>query len=622
MSDQDIKILTDVEHVLKRPNMYVGSTRIESRSFWVVTNEGYMEKKDIQYIPALLKLFSEIVDNAIDEHIRGYGNKIDVTVNYDEGSYTVRDYARGIPLEKHKEAKIPIPQVVFTQLRSGSNFSDTERVTVGMNGVGASLATVFAKKLEVHINRKSKSYTQTFSNNMSVIGKPSLGSATRKDSGTTVKFFPDMTIFQHQIPVELIRKRCLEITVAFPDMEVTLNVISKGNTETSIYKTPDFESFVKRFKIEYQVIENKKMNMKLAVCHNTYTDTFEQYSNINGADTFRGGTHVDYFKDIICSNIQDKVKKEQKIDATISDISKNIMIILFQTWNAPQFDGQTKDKFVNEKKEIIAFYDDFFSARRITSIVNGLPELKQSIVDMVSVKLERKELSELRKANKHISKIKIPKLIEASSKDRLKCTIYITEGDSAISNMAAVRDSKTMAGLPLRGKVLNVDGIAPKKIIENKEIQSLMNAIGLSLGEPASVKSLNYGKIVIATDQDMDGYCIRCLLVNFFFRFWPELFDQGRVYILETPLYEVIEKNKTAHYFYNKAEFEAFMAGRKSNAYEISYFKGLGACGRDAWQYMINTNPNLIRVENSEQSKEKLSMAFGDDSDVRKIWLA
>lgn len=622
MTDQKIEILTDVQHVLLRPGMYIGSTRKETQNFWIVNEDGKLEKQEVAYIPGLFKLFSEILDNAIDEHVRGHGNRIDVTVNYEDGTYEIRDYARGIPLEKHKEAKVPTPQVVFTQLRAGSNFNDEDRKTVGMNGVGASLATVFAEKLIVKVWRRSKLYQQAFTNNMGTIGKPDVGRNTKKDSGTYVMFKPDMKIFTDHIPIELIRKRCLEITVAFPGLEVHLFEVADGNTKKTVYSTKNFEDFVKRFDTEYHLIENKKMGMKLAVCHNNATEAFEQYSNMNGADTFRGGTHVDYFKAKVAENLREKVKKEFKLEATNADVAKNLLVVLFQQWNAPQFDGQTKDKFVNDKKEVAEHYDSLFTPRKVTSIVSNLPTIKQAVVDMVSIKNDRKEMAELRRAHRKISKKKVPKLIEASGKDRMKCTLYITEGDSAISNLATVRDSKTMAGIPLRGKVLNVDGMSPKKIVENKEIQALLNSIGLAIGEPASVRNLNYGRIVIATDQDMDGYCIRCLLVNFLYRFWSELFDQGRVYILETPLYEVIEKNKTTHYFYNKEEFEEFMKGRKSGAYEISYFKGLGSCGKEAWDYMINKKPNIVRITNHDKAKKSLKLVFGDDSDARKEWLS
>jgi DNA gyrase subunit B len=636
--DQDIKILTDVEHVLKRPGMYIGSTRPEKFSFWVPTKDGKLAKEEVEYIPGQYKLFCEVLDNSLDEHIRGFCSHIKIAVDKDNGVYSIEDDGRGIPIEIHKEAKVPTPQVVFTQLRSGSNFDDTDRLTVGMNGVGASLATIFSEKLIVQVHRDDKLYQQAFTNNLSKIGPPSITSDKKSKTGTIVKFKPDPNIFSIGIPEVLIHKRCLELSYMFPKLKISLKIVSKidecfGCNETTVYHGTKFENFVKMFDTEFSIYEDSKSGMKMAVAYNKHTEQFEHFSNVNGADTFRGGSHIDCVKELFCEDFKDKIKKEFKLEVTNIDVSKQLIIVLFQNWNAPQFEGQTKEKFVNDKTVVKKFYDDIFSSRRLTSMISEVPGIKQAIVDDVTAKLERKELKDLKDKQKGIDRKKIAKLIEASGRDRSKCAIYITEGDSAISNLATVRDSKTMAGLPLRGKIMNVHEESSKDVLENKEVQAIMAAVGLKIGDsPLEIRSgkvercdLNYSKIIIATDQDMDGYSIRCLLINFFFKFWPEIIQNGYVYILETPLYEVMDKKTEAcNYFYNKAEYEAFMSGKTSSKYEVSYFKGLGSCGKEAWDYMINSNPNLIQVtaKDVKQSSEKLKMAFGDNPEVRKQWLS
>lgn len=639
--DQDIKILTDVEHCLKRPGMYIGSTRPEKVMFWVPTTDGKLVKQEVEYIPGQFKLFCEVLDNAIDEHIRGFGNHIKIVVDKDNGIYSIEDEGRGIPIDTHKDAKVPTPQVVFTQLRSGSNFDDNDRQTVGMNGVGASLATIFSEKLIVQVRRDNKLYQQAFTNNMNKIGEPSITTEKGAKTGTIVKFKPDQKIFSIQIPEVLIHKRCLELVYMFPKLKITLKIISKtddecfGCNETAEYSGSKFENFVKMFDTEYSIYEDTKSGMKMALCYNKHTEQFEQFSNVNGADTFRGGTHVDCIKELFCEDFKEKIKKEFKLEISNADVAKQMIVVLFQNWNAPQFEGQTKEKFVNDKTTVKTFYDNLFSSRRLTSMVTELPNLKQAIVDDVTLKNEKKELKDLRDKQKGIDKKKVAKLIEASGRDRSKCSIYITEGDSAISNLATVRDSKTMAGLPLRGKVMNVHETTAKDVLENKEVQAIMAAIGLKIGEsPLEMRGnkversdLNYGRIIIATDQDMDGYSIRCLLINFLFKFWPEVIEHGYVYILESPLYEVLDKKSDeAHYFYNKAEYESFMSGKHANSskYEVSYFKGLGSCGKEAWDYMINKNPNLVQVttKSIKEAAEKLKMAFGEDTDGRKKWLS
>lgn len=633
---QEIVILDDISHCLLRPSMYIGSTKPELQTFWCPENNK-MVKKEIEYVPGQFKLFCEVLDNAIDEHVRGFGNRIDVTVNKSDGNIKIKDYARGIPIDKHKEAGIPTPQVVFTQLRSGSNFkNETDRKTVGLNGVGAALATIFSERLCVQIIRDNQEYQQCFSNNLSTIGKPSITKHKSKETGTTVTFKLDSKIFGSCIPpIDLIKKRCIELAYMFPGLEINLEIIPDefSDKEQYVYKNEDFNDLLKMFSDEFIYVDEKKKGLRLGILLNKVGESFEQYSNVNGADTWRGGTHIDYLKDILTKDLRERIKKEFKIEVSLADISKNMMLVVFLNWNAPQFEGQTKEKLVNDKKDIAVFIDEILTPRKIANLSGELDKIKQATYDAVTAKNDRKLLDEIKSKQKTLDRKRIPKLIECSSKDRSTCSLYITEGDSAITTLASVRNSKTMAGLPLKGKILNVFDCALREVIDNKEIQALVASIGLKFGDSPFKKNsqgkivgnnLSYGKIIIATDQDMDGYCIRCLLVNFFYKYWPDLFEQGVIQILETPLYEVLDKKTNdAKYFYNKQTYEEWIKDKNLNKYIVSYFKGLGSCGKEAWDYMINKNPNLVKISavNVEETKKILSMAFGDDSDGRKKWL-
>jgi DNA gyrase/topoisomerase IV subunit B len=638
--EQDIKILGEIEHCLKRSGMYIGSTKPE-KQFWFVPNEhGKIEKKEFDVIPGLYKIFNEVLDNSIDEvGTRGFGSEISIIVDKDNNIYSIEDDGRGIPLEKHKQAGIPTPQVVFTSLRSGSNFNDDDRMTSGMNGVGATLTTIFSEKLIVKIKRDGKIYQQSYTNNLSKISDPDISKDSKQTkTGTIVKFKPDPKIFSIPIPEELIHKRCMDLSYMFPKITFKLKIVSNnedcfGCNKEFIYKTNGFDALIKMFDGQYSIYEDNKAGLKIAIVENKITDTFEHYSNVNGIDTYRGGTHVDGLKDIFCEDLKEKIKKELKCDITNGDVAKRMIVVIFQKLNAPTFEGQTKEKLVTDKVVIKKLFDEHFSQRKITSMVSELDNLKNTIIDDITLKNEKKDLKDLKDKQKTIDKKKVAKLIECSARDRSKCSIYITEGDSAISNLAMVRDSKTMAGLPLRGKVMNVYESTAKEVVENKEIQSIMASLGLKIGDnPIQFRldkleksDLNYGKIIIATDQDMDGYCIRCLLINFIFKFWPDVIKAGLVYILETPLYECIDKKtNNAHYFYNKQEYENFISDKNTSKYEISYFKGLGSCGKEAWNYMINTNPNLVQIKlnDAKETSDKLKMVFGNDSDVRKKWLA
>jgi DNA topoisomerase-2 len=640
MNDQKITILTDREHVLKRSGMYVGSTKPEKQIFWVPTESGSLERKEIEYIPALFKLFSEIVDNAVDETaVRGFGDTVNIQYDKDTGFITVSDNGRGIPIEIHDEAKVHIPQVVFAHLRSGSNFDDNSRETVGMNGVGATLCTIFSEKLLVQIKRDGKIYQQVFKNNLEVIDAPVINKETKqKSTGTFVKFKPDPKIFSQQLPEILVHKRALELSVMYPKLTINVRVNSSSEecfncNEIKTYQNSKFESFVKLFgDVQSSIYEDSKSKTKFALVENKHTEQFEHYSIINGADTFRGGTHVDSLKEIICKDFKEKIWKDQKLEVQVNDIAKNMILVILQTWNAPTFEGQTKEKFVNDKTEVRNFYDDIISSRRLTSIASEVQNIIKKTIDDVMLKNEKKTLQDLKATQKSLDKKKIAKLIEASGRDRNTCSLYITEGDSAISNLAMVRNAKTMAGLPLRGKIMNVFESSAKEVLENKEIQAIMAAIGLKIGESPLVvrlnkvekNNLNYGKIIIATDQDMDGYSIRCLLINFLFKWWPDLIKHGFVYILETPLYEALDKKTSeANYFYNKKDFEKWISNKNTSKYEISYFKGLGSCGKEAWNYMINENPNLVQItaQDAVKSADILKMAFSEDSEARKKWL-
>lgn len=620
---KDVKILSDNDHVLLRSEMYVGSVSVEKQSFFVPIN-GKFELKEIDNIPGLYKIVNEIIDNAIDEHQRGFCSEIWVSVDTDEGVYSVKDNGRGISPDMHSSGK-HVPEVLFTMLRSGTNFDDTKRNTIGMNGVGAALTNIFSTTFTIEIHRDNKVYLQTFLNNNKEISVPQIIKEKTKATGTKVTFIPDQKIFKKSLNPILLRKRCFELAYMFP--ELTINLRINGETET--FSGKNFEDFVKMFGEEYYVLDERKYGIRLAIVKGN-GEALSQFSIVNGADTIKGGTHIDYVKEVFVERLKEVIKKEYKIEANNNDLSKHLHIINFLKINAPKFDSQTKERLSTAKEEISNVFDEILSSRRINMVVDSMKGLVTQIYESLMSKNEAKELSELRKAQKDIKSKKVAKLIECSSKDRKSCTIFLTEGDSAVAGLSAIRDTKHHAGLPLRGKVLNVYGMTPKDIIENKEIQTIMAVIGLEFGKPpiklvrgkAEIDGLRYGNISILTDADHDGSAIRCLLINFFFRFWPELFEYGFITISEAPLYEVIDKkSNNQDFFYDKVEFMKFLKGKNSSDYDISYFKGLGSCDKNGWDFFINKKPKMYKIEKDDLSKSKLSMAFGDDSILRKEWL-
>jgi DNA topoisomerase-2 len=620
---KDVKILTDNEHCLLRAEMYIGGISLENQLFFIPQNNKFV-LKELGNIPGLYKIVNEIIDNAIDEHQRGFCDEIWISIDTESGVYSVKDNGRGISPDKHESGKY-VPEVLFTMLRSGTNFDDTKRNTLGMNGVGAALTNIFSTKFTVEIHRDDKVYIQTFSNNNKDASTPQIIKEKTKKTGTKVTFIPDQKIFKKPLNPLLLKKRCIELAYMFP--ELTINLRIDGEVET--FSGKNFEELVKMFGEEYYILDERKHGIRLALVKNN-GENLTHFSNVNGADTIRGGSHIDYVRDIFVERIKEVIKKEYKIEATSLDVAKHLHIINFLKMNAPKFDSQTKEKLSTSKEDIANIYDSILSTRRVNMFIEGIPSLIKQIYESLMSKNEAKELAEIRKAQKDIKSKKIAKLIDCSSKDRKNCIIFLTEGDSAIAGLSAIRDTTKHAGLPLRGKVLNVSDMSPKDIIKNAEIQTLMGAVGLEFGKSpikvtrgkVELDGLRYGNISILTDADHDGSAIRCLLINFFYRFWPELFEHGIITISEAPLYELIHKKTYKHeFFYDKVDFLNFLKNKDSSDYEISYFKGLGSCDKTGWDFFVNKNPKMYKVECDSDSKTKLSMAFGEDSELRKQWL-
>lgn len=623
---KDVKVLSEIDHVIFRPNIYIGSVSLEKQMFWISTKTK-MSQKEIDFIPGLYKIFNEILDNVCDIHIKGTCNEVWVEIDTESNTFSIKDAGPGISPDKHPSGKY-LPELLFTTLRSGSNFNDIsggDRKSIGMNGLGAALTNIFSSTFTVHIERDDKVYIQTYKNNNKDIGDPQIIKKKTKQSGTKITFIPDGKIFKKKLNPILIKKRCLELSYMFPGLTINLTI----DNESEIFSGKCFEDFVKLFGDEYQLIDDKKDGFRLAVVKGD-GESFTQYSMINGADTHKAGSHIDYIRTCFVDKFKEMLWKTYKLEASSSDIAKHLHVIAFLKINAPQFDGQTKERLTTDIKEMEKIIGEYLTPRKITSMCIDMPKLLEQIYESLMSKNEATQLRELKKAQKDIKFKKVPKLIDCSSKDRIKCTIYLTEGDSAVHGFSAIRDTKLQAGLPLKGKVLNINGEKPADIIKNAEIQSLMSVIGLEIGKSpirisrgkVELETLRYGNISILTDADHDGSSIRCLLINFFFRFWPELFEHKIITISEAPLFRIKDKKtEESVFFYERPEFNEFLKTHNTANCEVSYFKGLGSCDKEGWNFFINKQKKMYPVEMNENSKDLLEMAFGDNADIRKAWL-
>jgi DNA topoisomerase-2 len=599
--EQKYQKLTDIEHCLLRPGMWIGTTEPQLETLTVLEN-GKFQQKELNISPALIKIFDEIISNSADEHKRNPKlNKIEIKINPATGEISILDNG-GIPVIQHKEHKEWIPQMIFSNLRAGSNFNDSEnRTSAGLHGVGATLTNIFSTKFIVETCDGKNLYYQEYSNNMKKIGKPVIKSAKR--GFTKITFFPELSRFGMSKITEdtilVLQKRAIDIAATNPKLSVTFNSIQ--------YSFKNFNEYIKLYTDDFFYEESK--DWKIAFAKSEVG--FQNISFVNSVHTKDGGTHVEYIVNQLIAQLREMIKKKHRVDVKPSDIRNHLTVFINCTVVNSAFSSQTKEKLITEPKNFGTRHDvDDKTAKIIFK-----SEIVASILDWIEKKALAQERAELRKLNKDLDKTKIPKLIDAQRKgDRGVCILGIYEGLSAVSAFRKFRDTQTQGAFPLKGKFINVSEMKASEIVKNDEAVQLMASLGLKLGEEPT--QLRYGRIYLYTDADPDGNHISATLINFFNRFWPELFDQGRVYKVMTPLV-VAKKGKDSLNFYTQVDFEVWEKSTKSRGWEIEYKKGLGALEDFEYAEIIK-NPKLIQLKNDKDYKESLDAWFGNDSLPRK----
>jgi DNA topoisomerase-2 len=601
--------LTDTEHVLLRPSMYIGSVAIHTGDQYLYDGEK-VTIEEVHYNPGFIKIFDEIVSNSVDEHRRNPKlNEIRVTINLDTNGITVWDNG-GIPVEKHPVHKEWIPEMIFSNLKAGSNFDDSEQRTVaGTNGVGSTLTNIFSKTFSISTCDGTNRFEQTFTDNMS---KRTTAKITPAKRGfTEISFFPDLDRFKmkkiDERSFQILFKRCLDLVACNNRLTLKLTKIKDGEKKEFVLKFKSFDEYIKLYAEDYFFEETKNWKIGFAKSENG----FQNVSFVNSVHTKDGGTHVEYITNQLIAQLREMIKKKHRVEVKPSDIRNHLYVFIDSTIINSFFSSQTKEKLITEVK-------DFGTRHEVTDKLAKLvfkSEIIQSVLDWVEKKALAQERAELRKLNSNLDKTKIPKLIDAQRKgDRGVCVLGIYEGLSALSAVRKFRDTQTVGAFPLKGKFINVSEMKSSEIIKNDEAVQLMASLGLKLGEEPN--SLRYGRIYIYTDADPDGNSIASLLINFFARFWPELFDQGRVYKVMTPLV-VAKKGAKAINFYTNDEFEKWSQKNQVSSWEIEYKKGLAALEDGEYEEIIK-NPYLIQIKNDKQYKESLEAWFGGDSKPRK----
>lgn len=609
---ESITVLEGLEGVRKRPAMYIGSTGKEG----------------------LHHLIYEAVDNSVDEALAGYCTRILVTINAD-GSVTIDDDGRGIPVDIHPTLKIPAVQVALTKLHAGGKFDKKSyQISGGLHGVGISCVNALSKKLIVEIKRDGKVYRQEYSRGNPTTKLDVVDKYSGDSSGTKVTFWPDEEIFSTvEFDYKVLETRFRE--VAFLNAGLKINLFDeKKNKKQEFFAAGGLIEFVKWLNSSKEVLhkpvyfkrESDGIVADVAIQYNTtYKDNI--FGFVNTINTIEGGTHVSGFKTALTRVLNDYAKKTNVLKNGDSlsgdDVREGLTAIVSIKIPDPQFEGQTKTKLGNS--EVKGLIDSI-----VTSVLSEFfeenPQVAKKIVskalDAAKARLAAKKAKDLVRRKNAFSLGGLPgKLADCSNKKSDDTELYIVEGESAGGSAKQARNKELQAILPLKGKILNVEKANPAKALSSEEIANLVTAIGTGVGEGFDLTKLRYGKIVIMTDADVDGEHIKTLLLTFFFRFMPQLIENGKVYAAMPPLYRI--RKKTDHYVYSDEELKKFVDG-SANA-NITRFKGLGEMSLDQlWDTTMNPKTRKIKkiyIEDAVEADRVFSMLMGDDVQARKQFI-
>lgn len=610
-----IQVLEGLEAVRKRPSMYIGST--DGRG--------------------LHHLVYEVVDNSIDEALAGFCTRVNVTINPD-GSVTVLDNGRGIPIDLHPFHKKSALEVVMTVLHAGGKFDkNTYKVSGGLHGVGVSVVNGLSEWLEVEVARDGKKYFQRYNR-----GKPEddvreIG--TSDTAGTKTTFKPDAKIFETlDFDYEILSNRLRELAFLNRGLTISLKDLRtpEGQAETFTYEGGIVE-FVKYLNAKKQPLhdpiyfERQRDDMVVEIAMQ-YTSSYTEnvYSFANNINTHEGGTHIIGFKTALTRVANDYIKanklSKEDIKLTGDDVREGLTAIISVKLMEPQFEGQTKTRLGNS--DVKGIVDSL--------VTDGLAEYFEENPKVANVILEKallaqkareaaKKARELTRRKNALEVSTLPgKLADCSEKNPAACEIYIVEGNSAGGSAKQGRDRSFQAILPLRGKILNVEKSRLAKILKNEEIISLITAIGTGISEDFTLESARYHKVIIMTDADVDGEHIRTLLLTLFFRYMRPLIDEGYVYIAQPPLYR-IKKGKAEYYIHSDRELEAKKKELGEKGLGIQRYKGLGEMNPgQLWETTMNPESRIllqVTLEDAIRADEIFRVLMGDEVEPRRNFI-
>ncbi len=628
-SADSIQVLEGLEAVRKRPSMYIGDTSTKG----------------------LHHLVYEVVDNSIDEALAGYCNDINLIINED-GSVSVSDNGRGIPVDYHEKEKKSALEVVLTVLHAGGKFDKgSYKVSGGLHGVGVSCVNALSIHLKAEVFRDGKHYMQEFSIGKSLGNVQVIGDTDKR--GTTITFKPDASIFNTtEYHYEILESRLREL--AFLNKKIRLSLTDKreldesGEFRTSVFHSEEglkeFVGFLdeNREKLIDKVItidtEKDGVPVEVAMQYNTsFSENVHSY--VNNINTIEGGTHLSGFRRALTRTLKsyaDKsgMLKNLKFDINGDDFREGLTAVISIKVAEPQFEGQTKTKLGNS--DVMGAVDQAVS-EALANYLEENPKDARNIVNKVilaaTARLAARKAREMVQRKTVLSGAGLPgKLADCSDKDPENTEIFMVEGDSAGGTAKQGRDRKFQAILPLRGKILNVEKAMHHKIFESEEIKNIFTALGVSIGTEEDSKALNlsglrYHKIVIMSDADVDGRHIATLIMTFFFRFMQDLISNGYLYIATPPLY-LVKKGGGEQYCWTEEDrlraIEELGKGKESSVH-IQRYKGLGEMNaQQLWDTTMNPAGRTLRqvtIESAAEADRIFSMLMGDDVPPRREFI-
>lgn len=610
-----IQVLEGLEAVRRRPGMYIGST----------------DERGLHH------LFYEVIDNSIDEAMNGFASRIETVIHAD-GSLSVQDDGRGIPVEIHPKTGKPALETVLTLLHAGGKFGEEGgyKVSGGLHGVGVSVVNALSEWMIAEVHLGGVLYRQRYARGEAVTPLERVGPTRRR--GTMIRFLPDSKIFPEITwNTDIIVRRVREL--AFLNRGVYLHVLDERDQREHIFQYQGgIRSFVEHLNRNHEVLHSP-IHFARTV-GTTYVEVALQYTTgygesvlpyANNIQTSEGGTHLAGFRSALTRSLTDYARKNNLLkngDVTLTgeDVREGLTAILSVRLQEPQFEGQTKTKLGNS--EIRGLVDSVVAEELSTYLEEHPSEARRIVEKAISAARAREAARRARELTRRKSALEVSalpgKLADCTWTDPERCELYLVEGDSAGGTAKQARDRRFQAIMPLRGKILNVEKARVEKMLANNEIRAMITALGTGIGEEFDAERARYGKIILMTDADVDGAHIRTLLLTFFYRYMRQLVESGRIYIALPPLFGV-KKGQSMRYAQTEEELEQILKELGRKGVTIQRYKGLGEMdANQLWETTMNPETRTIRqltLKDAAAADEIFTILMGEKVEPRREFI-